>query len=155
MHSALRAPRGTSAASVGQAGGIAAGDGFFKQKWWNVKVGEAPPTKLLPKKLCRDDIKFVYKNGKLAKAVIRIYPLKQSVRARKAGQKIPIAIPATAGPHLMMAAERLWLMVAPIVDFRRSARSDHETELAARSPGGADANSSFSVKQSSRKKKKE
>ena len=42
---------------------------------------------------------------------------------------------------------------APEVDLRRSARSDHETELAARSPGGADANSSFSVKQSSRKKK--
>ena len=41
---------------------------------------------------------------------------------------------------------------APEVNLRRSARSDHETELAARSPGGADANSSFSVKQSSRKK---
>ena len=32
---------------------------------------------------------------------------------------------------------------APEVNLRRSARSDHETELAARSPGGADANSSF------------
>ena len=42
---------------------------------------------------------------------------------------------------------------APGVNFRRSARSDHVTELAARSPGGADANSSFSVKRSSRKKK--
>jgi hypothetical protein len=41
---------------------------------------------------------------------------------------------------------------APEVNLRRSARSDHETELAARSPGGADANSSFFVKQSSRKK---
>ena len=35
---------------------------------------------------------------------------------------------------------------APEVNLRRSARSDHETELAARSPGGADANSSFSCK---------
>ena len=43
---------------------------------------------------------------------------------------------------------------APEVNLRRSARSDHETELAARSPGGADAdaNSSFSVGGSSRKK---
>ena len=41
---------------------------------------------------------------------------------------------------------------APEVNLRRSARSDHETELAARSPGGADANSSFSVGASSRKK---
>ena len=102
-----------------------------------MRIGEALPTKLLPKKLFRDDIKFVYKNDKLVEAVIQIYPLKQSARARKAGQKIPIVIPATAGPYLM-AAERLWLMVAPVVDFRRSARSDHETELAARSPGGAD-----------------
>ena len=41
---------------------------------------------------------------------------------------------------------------APEVNLRRSARSDHATELAARSPGGADASSSFSVEQSSRKK---
>ena len=33
------------------------------------------------------------------------------MRARKAGQKIPIAIPANAGPYLM-TAELLWLMVA-------------------------------------------
>ena len=39
------------------------------------------------------------------------------------------------------------------VNLRQSARSDHETELAARSPGGADANSSIFVKQSSRKKR--
>ena len=32
-------------------------------------------------------------------------------RARKAGQKIPIAISANAGPYLM-AAELLWLVVA-------------------------------------------
>jgi len=56
-------------------------------------------------------ITFVYKNGKLVEAVIRLYPLKQSVRARKAGQKIPIVIPANAGPYLM-TAELLWLMVA-------------------------------------------
>ena len=74
-------------------------------------IGEALPTKLLPTKLSRDDIKFVYKNGKLAEAAIRIYPLKQSVRARKAGQKVPIAIPANAGPYLM-TLELLWLMVA-------------------------------------------
>ena len=55
-----------------------------------LRIGEALPRKLLPKKLCRDDIKFVYKDGKLLETVIRIYPLKQSVRARKAGQKIPI-----------------------------------------------------------------
>ena len=41
---------------------------------------------------------------------------------------------------------------APEVDLRRSARSDHETELAARPPGGADANSSFSTTQVSVKK---
>ena len=76
-----------------------------------LRIGEALPTKLLPKKLCRDDIKFVYKDGKLLETVIRIYPLKQSVRARKAGQKIPIVIPANAGPYLM-TAELLWLMVA-------------------------------------------
>ena len=51
-----------------------------------MRIGEALPTKLLPKKLSREDIKFVYKDGKLLEAVIRIYPLKQSVRARKAGQ---------------------------------------------------------------------
>ena len=44
-------------------------------------------------------------------AVLRIYPLKQSVRARKAGKKIPIAIPANSGPFLM-TAELLWLLVA-------------------------------------------
>ena len=38
------------------------------------------------------------------------------------------------------------------VNLRRSARSDHETELAARSPGGADANFSFSITQVPRKK---
>ena len=37
--------------------------------------------------------------------------------------------------------------------MRRSARSDHETELAARSPGGADANSSFFCKIKSPQKK--
>ena len=42
---------------------------------------------------------------------------------------------------------------APEVNLRRKARSDHETELAARSPGGADANSGFSVGGSSRKKR--
>ena len=76
-----------------------------------MRIGEALPTKLLPKKLCREDIKFVYKDGKLLEAVMRIYPLKQSVRARKAGQKVPIVIPANAGPFLM-TAELLWLMVA-------------------------------------------
>ena len=34
---------------------------------------------------------------------------------------------------------------APEVNVHRSARSDQETEPAARSPGGADANSSFST----------
>ena len=76
-----------------------------------MRIGEALPTKLLPRKLCRDDIKFVYEDGKPVEAMIRIYPLKQSVRANKAGPKIPIAIPANAGPYLM-TAELLWLMVA-------------------------------------------
>ena len=76
-----------------------------------MRIGEALPTKLLPKKLNRDDIRFIYKDGKLFETVVRIYPLKQSVRARKAGKKIPIVIPANAGPYLM-AAELLWLMVA-------------------------------------------
>ena len=43
--------------------------------------------------------------------VLHIYPLKQSVRARKAGKKIPIVIPANSGPFLM-TAELLWLLVA-------------------------------------------
>ena len=55
-----------------------------------MRIGDALPTKLLPKKFCRGDIKFVYKNGKLTEAIIRIYPLKQSARAGRAGQKIPI-----------------------------------------------------------------
>ena len=76
-----------------------------------MRIDEALPTKLLPKKLTRDDIKFVYKNGKLYKMTIRIYPLKQSVRARKAGHKPPIVIPANAGPYLM-AAELLSSMAA-------------------------------------------
>ena len=33
------------------------------------------------------------------------------MRARKAGQKVPIIIPANAGPYVM-TAELLWLMVA-------------------------------------------
>ena len=76
-----------------------------------LRIGEALPTKLMPMKLCRDDVKFVYKDGKLFEVVMRIYPLKQSVRARKAGRKIPTCIPANAGPFLM-AAELLWLMIA-------------------------------------------
>jgi len=49
--------------------------------------------------------------------IIRIYPLKQSVRARKAGHKLPIVIPANVGPYLM-TAELLWLLLAvdPTVD---------------------------------------
>ena len=76
-----------------------------------LRIGEALPTKLHPKKLCRDDVRFIYQDGKLTEVVIQIYPLKQSVRARKAGQKIPIVIPANAGP-LFMTAELLWLMIA-------------------------------------------
>ena len=44
-------------------------------------------------------------------AILRIYPLEQSVRVRKAGKKIPIVIPANAGPFLV-TAELLWLLVA-------------------------------------------
>ena len=40
---------------------------------------------------------------------------------------------------------------APEVNLRRSARSDHGAELAARCPGGAEANTRFSSKQISRK----
>ena len=59
-----------------------------------MRIGEALPTKLTPSKLSRDDIRFIYKDGKLLEAVLRIYPLKQSVRARKAGKKIPIVHPS-------------------------------------------------------------
>ena len=76
-----------------------------------MRIGEALPTKLTPSKLSRDDIRFIYKDGKLLEVVLRIYPLKQSVRARKAGKKIPIVIPANSGPFLM-TAELLWLLVA-------------------------------------------
>ena len=76
-----------------------------------VRIGKALPTKLTPQKLSRDDIRFIYKDGKLLKVMLRIYPLKQSVRARRAGKKIPIGIPANAGPFLM-TAELLWLLVA-------------------------------------------
>ena len=55
-----------------------------------LRIGEALPMKLTPQKLSRDDIRFIYKNGKLLEVILRIYPLKQSVRARKAGKKIPI-----------------------------------------------------------------
>ena len=81
-----------------------------------MRIGEALPTKLIQKKLTRDDIKFVYKNGKLYEVIIRSYPLKQSVRARKARDKLPIVIPANAGPYLM-TAELLWplLAVGPVV----------------------------------------
>ena len=68
-----------------------------------MRIGEALPTKLPPKKPNRDDVRFVYKGGKLFETAVRICPLKQSARARKAGQKIPIAILANAGPYLMAA----------------------------------------------------
>ena len=71
-----------------------------------MRIGEALPTKLTPSKLFRDDIRFIYKDGKLLEAVLRIYPLKQSVRARKAGKKIPIVIPANSGPFLMTPEPR-------------------------------------------------
>ena len=76
-----------------------------------MRIGEALPTKLTPSKLSRDDIRFIYKDGRLMEVILRIYPLKQAVRARKAGKKIPIVIPGNAGPFLM-TAELLWLLVA-------------------------------------------
>ena len=76
-----------------------------------LRIGEALPTKLTPQKLTRDDVRFVYVNGRLREVIIRIFPLKQSVRARKAGKKVPIVIPANAGPYLM-TAELLWLLLA-------------------------------------------
>ena len=76
-----------------------------------MRIGEAFPTKLTPSKLSRDDIRFICQDGKLLEVILRIYPLKQSVRARKAGNKIPIVIPANAGPFLV-TAELLWLLVA-------------------------------------------
>ena len=85
-----------------------------------LRIGEALPTKLTPSKLSSDDIRFIYKDGKLLEVILRIYPLKQSVpppRARKAGKMIPIVIPSNAGPFLM-TSELLWLVVAvdPTVD---------------------------------------
>ena len=76
-----------------------------------MRIGEAFPTKLTPSKLSRDDIRFIYQDGKLLEVILRIYPLKQSARARKAGKKIPIVIPANASPFLV-TAELLWLLVA-------------------------------------------
>ena len=77
-----------------------------------LRIGEALPTKLTSSKLSRDDIRFIYKDGKLLEMILRIYPLKQSVRARKAGKKkSPVVIPANASTFLM-TAELLWLLVA-------------------------------------------
>ena len=53
-----------------------------------MRIAEALPTKLTPSKLSRDDIRFIYKDGKLLEVVLRTYPLKLSVRARKAGKQI-------------------------------------------------------------------
>ena len=44
-----------------------------------MRIGEALPTKLTPSKLCRDGIRFIYKDSKLLEVALRIYPLKQSV----------------------------------------------------------------------------
>ena len=43
-----------------------------------MRIGEALPTMLLPKKLNRDDISFVYNGGKLFETAVRIYPLTRS-----------------------------------------------------------------------------
>ena len=42
-----------------------------------LRIGEALLTKLLSKKLNRDNIRFVYKDGKLYETVGRVLPLKQ------------------------------------------------------------------------------
>ena len=76
------------------------------------RVGEAMPTKERILKISRADLSFSYtSDGLLQEAKVMIIPLKKSVRDRKFDQKIPIVIPARAGPFLK-CAELLWLMVA-------------------------------------------
>jgi hypothetical protein len=65
-----------------------------------LRIGEALPTKLTPKKLSRDGIRFIYKDDKLLEVILRIYPLKQSVRARKAGKKKRSSSQLTPAPSL-------------------------------------------------------
>ena len=76
------------------------------------RVGEAMPTKERILKISRADLSFSYtSDGLLEEAKVMIIPLKKSVRDRKFDQKIPIVIPARAGPFLK-CAELLWLMAA-------------------------------------------
>ena len=78
------------------------------------RVGEAIPTKERMLKLSRADLSFFYTpGGLLQEAKVMIIPPKKPVRDRKFDQKVPIAIPACAGPFLK-CAELLWLMVALI-----------------------------------------
>ena len=64
-----------------------------------------------PEETGRGVIRFIYKDGTLLEVILHIYPLKQSVRARNAGKKIPTGIQANAASFLM-TAELLWLLVA-------------------------------------------
>ena len=76
------------------------------------RVGEAMPTKERILKMTHADLSFSYtSDGLLKEAKVMIIPLKKPVRDRKFDQKIPIVIPARAGPFLK-CAELLWLMVA-------------------------------------------
>ena len=75
-------------------------------------VGEAMPTKERTLKISRADLSLsCTSDGLLEEARLMMIPLKKSVRDRKFDQKIPIAIPARAGPFLK-CAELLWMMVA-------------------------------------------
>ena len=87
------------------------------------RVGEAMPMKERMLKFSRADLSFACDcNGFLLEARVMIIPLKKSVRDRKFGRKIPIVIPARAGPHLK-AAELLWLVCALIPCPRDKAKS--------------------------------
>ena len=86
------------------------------------RVGEAMPTKEHILKISRADLSFSYtSDGLLEEAKLIIIPMKKSVRDRKFDLKVPIAIPARAGPFLK-CAELLWMMKAlnPCVSDRLS-----------------------------------
>jgi hypothetical protein len=62
-----------------------------------MRIGKALPTKLLPKKLNRDDIRFVYKDGKLFETIVRIYPLKNLPAPGKPARRSRSPSPLTQG----------------------------------------------------------
>ena len=90
------------------------------------------PTKERVLKISRADLSFSYtSDGCLEEAKLMIIPLKKSVRDRKFDQKIPIVIPARAGPFLK-CPELLWVIVAlnPCAQpRRRTCRSPYHPRI--------------------------